>query len=40
MSVLIKGMETISAMNKDTLLNTVRWCFSMIWEEAPAEDGE
>lgn len=36
----ILSMETINAVNKDTLLNIVRWCFSMIWEEVPAEEGE
>lgn len=35
----ILSMETINAVNKDTLLNIVRWCFPMIWEEVPAEGG-
>lgn len=36
----ILSMETINAVNKGTLLNIVRWCYPMIWEEAPAEEGE
>lgn len=36
----ILSMKTINAVNKDTLLNIVRWCFPMIWEEIPAEEGE
>ncbi len=36
----ILSMGTINAVNKDTLLNIVRWCFPMIWEEVPAEEGE
>ena len=36
----ILSMETINAVNKDTLLNIVRWCFPMIWEEVPAEESE
>ena len=36
----ILSMATINAVNKDTLLNIVRWCFPMIWEEVPAEEGE
>ena len=36
----ILSMEAINAVNKDTLLNIVRWCFPMIWEEVPAEEGE
>lgn len=31
----ILSMETINAVNKDTLLNIVRWCFPMSWEEVP-----
>ena len=36
----ILSMATINAVNKETLLNIVRWCFPMIWEEVPAEEGE
>lgn len=30
----ILSMATINAVNKDVLLNIVRYCFPMIWEEA------
>lgn len=36
----ILSMETINAVNKDTLLNIVRWCVPMIWEEVTAEEDE
>lgn len=36
----ILSMATINAVNKETLLNIVRWCFPIIWEEVPAEEGE
>lgn len=29
----ILSMATINAVKKDVLLNIVRWCFPMIWEE-------
>lgn len=34
----ILSMETINAVTKDVLLNIVRWCFQMNWEEIPAEE--